>query len=74
MYFFYPEKMNDILINQCLNHAALGTYGSDAEKHFTTYFKQLSDHIKLNGTTFRPKIKHVLRQFSSGGLYLLLFM
>lgn len=65
------------LVNKCPNRAALGTYGSDAEKKALDrilYFKQLSNHIKLNGTSFRPKIKHVRRQFSSGALYFPLFM
>lgn len=25
-------------VNKCPNRAALGTYGSDAEKHLTAYF------------------------------------
>lgn len=63
------------LVNKCPNHAVLGSYGSDAEKHLTTYFTLNSyDHSKLGGTTFRFKIKHVLKQFSYGSLYFPLFM
>lgn len=62
-------------VSKCPNHVALGTYGSDAETlGRVLHFNELSDHAKLYGTTFRPKIKHVLKQFSSGALYLPLFM
>lgn len=44
-------------VNKWPNHAALGSYGSDAEKHLTTFFTLNSYVITVNSVELHLDLK-----------------